>query len=271
MSVLSFDEMLAKANRRILVAGSGGTGKTTLSISASHKAGDTIPMPSKTVLCDDVWVIQGDEEGVVGAYDAGLEPGHITDMCTAGTWAEYQKLLAEGLKVMHPKILSGLVKFIVIDMGLPNKLVNEAVSPENQKEWAQVAAEGGKLYRALTGLRGVTVIANCQLKAASSPGETQQAIDAANAKAIGGERSTYAVDLQKGIVSLWKENCSIFLTREVKRTKNAKGEIELKYLTHTQSGPKYEAKARFRSVLQPVEPGSLSLRAILNKCYGGRV
>jgi hypothetical protein len=60
------------SNRRIVVMGSKGTGKTTFSVSASQFAGDRIT--GEVRQCKDTLVIQGDSEGVMGATDAGLTP-----------------------------------------------------------------------------------------------------------------------------------------------------------------------------------------------------
>lgn len=257
---------LKSSNRRILIMGAKGSGKTTFSVSASHHAGDTVSGPERA--CDDVFVVQGDNEGIMGAMGSGLVPGSVLDMTGVNTWDEYTKLLAAGLREMAPKFANGTIKVIVVDLAWPAKLIDRAINPSVQKDWSLVAAEGGRLFRAFAGLPGVTVIGNAQIKAASSPGETQQSIDSSSAKAAGGERSSFTVDLPKGIASLWRDNASFIFTREVKRVKDAKGNVDRKFSTLTQSTARFEAASRAASALLPTEPGEISLHALLKRAYG---
>lgn len=260
------NESLKTANRRILVVGPRGTGKTTFSVSASRHAGDLIGGDARK--CEDVLVIQGDNEGIMGAMDAGLTPGMVLDTTDCNDWESYQKRLAGGLRELERPLFDGTIKVVVIDLGWPAKLIDRSIDPSVQKDWKLVANEGGRLFRALSGLRGVTVIGNAQVKASSSPGETQQSIDAGTAKAIGGERSTFTVDLPKGIATMWLDNCSFVFTREAKRTKDAKGNVKREFRTLTQSSSKFEAKSRAESKLAPTEPGTRSLYALLCDAYG---
>lgn len=265
---VSCGDSLRRSNRRIVVMGAGGTGKTTFSISASKYAGDTIPAKDGR-LCKDVAVLQGDNEGVAGAWRAGFEPGFVYDLSGVTTWAEYKSELAASLRDLKGIVDSGELKVIVIDLAHPTRLINAAISPEVQKDWKLVAMEGLTFFRALSGLKGVTVIGNAQIKAATGFGETPEAAAASNAKASGGERSTYALDLLKGIATVWVENSSLLITRELKRTRgNSPGEVVPKFFSHTQSGAKFEAKSRFRDVLAPVEPGDRTLRSLLTAAYG---
>jgi len=259
-------ESLKQSNRRILVVGAKGSGKTTFSVSASHQAGDTIAGERRA--CDDVFVVQGDSEGIMGAMDAGLQPGHILDTTDVNTWDEYCKRLAGGLREIEGKLKDGTIKVIVVDLGWPAKLIDRQIDPAHQKDWKLVANEGGRLFRAFAGLPGITVIGNAQIKAASSPGETQQSIDASAAKSVGGERSSFTIDLPKGIASLWRDNASFIFTREVKRVKDAKGNMGREFRTLTQSTARFEAASRAASSLHPTEPGTISLHALLKRAYG---
>lgn len=257
---------LRTSNRRILVMGAKGAGKTTFSVSASHHAGDTIEGEERA--CDDVFVVQGDTEGIMGAMGAGMVPGSVLDMTSVNTWDDYTKLLAQGLREMAPKFNDGTIKVIVVDLGWPAKLIDRQIDPSVQKDWKLVANEGGRLFRAFAGLPGITVIGNAQIKAASSPGETQQSIDAGSAKAVGGERSSFTIDLPKGIASLWRDNASFIFTREVKRVKDSRGNMGREFRTLTQSTARFEAASRAASTLHPTEPGSVSLHALLRRAYG---
>lgn len=246
--------------------GPRGTGKTTFSVSASKHAGDTISGGARE--CSDVLVIQGDNEGIMGAMDAGLSPGMVLDTTDCETWDLYQKRLVAGLRELQQPLFDGTIKVVIIDLAWPAKLIDRSIDPSVQKDWKLVANEGARLFRALSGLRGITVIGNAQIKASSAPGETQQAIDAGMAKAIGGERSTFTVDLPKGIASMWLDNCSFVFTRDAKRVKDARGAIKREFRTLTQSSSKAEAKSRAESKLAPTEPGNRSLYSLLSSAYG---
>lgn len=261
MLIQSASEYLKGANRRVLVVGAPGTGKTTFSVSASKHAGDRIPANPK-VQCSDVVVFSGDNEGIQGAVDAGLVPAAVVALESVGSWVLYQKVVREALDQLRPKFESGELTNIVVDLELPGRLIDEAISPEVQKDWKLVANEGTKLFKLFSGLSGVTVIGNAQLKAASSPGETNQAIDAANAKSVGGERALYTTDLHKGVKQLWINNNSLMVAREAKRERVGK-DTKITYYSHTESSHKFEAKSRFRSVIAAVEPGEVTLRNML--------
>ncbi len=270
--VTSATENLKQSNRRLLVVGPRASGKTTLSLSASKYAPDVLPAPGATterIVCEDVLVIQGDNEGIMGAMDAGLEPGHVADMTMVKDWAAYKTRLAQVLTEMKPKFDDGTIGVIIIDLGFPARLIDRSIDPSVQKDWKMVATEGGVLFRALSGLRGVTVIGNAQIKASvSMANETQVTADAATAKAIGGERSTFTVDLPKGIAAHWLDNCSLVLAREAKRVKGRDGTLTRTFRTHTQSSAKFEAKSRAGSKLAPTEPGDRALRSMLACAYG---
>ena len=264
--IRSASESLKQSNRRIMVVGPRGSGKTTFSVSASKHAGDTIAGGHR--VCDDVLLIEGDSEGVMGAMDAGLEPARILGMTDCDTWDAYQKRLVLGLRELQTPLTDGTIKVVIIDLSWPAKLIDRSIDPNNQKDWKLVANEGARLFRALAGLKGVTVIGNAQIKASSSPGETTQAVDASAAKAIGGERSTFTIDLPKGIAALWLDNCSFIFCREVKRVKDPSGAQQRRFSTHTTSSNKFEAKSRAGSKLLPLEPGDKSLHALLKQAYG---
>lgn len=92
-------ESLRQSNRRILVTGPRASGKTAFSVSASRRAGDVVKRaPGETVDCDDVLVIQGDNEGIMGAVDAGLVPKYILDMCDVKDWKSFTERLIAGLR-----------------------------------------------------------------------------------------------------------------------------------------------------------------------------
>lgn len=155
-----------------------------------------------------------------------------------------------------------------MDLGLPAKLIDRSIDPSAQRDWKQVAIEGARLFNALSSLRGVTVIGNAQIKAAVSPGETLISADASTAKAIGGERSTFTIDLPKGIATMWLDNASFVFTREAKRVRQSDGTTTRAFKTHTQSSQKFEAKSRAESRLAPTEPGDRSLHSLLQTAYG---
>lgn len=264
--ILSASNSLKESNRRILVMGPRGTGKTTLSISASRFAGSSIEGPHR--LCKDVLVIQGDNEGIMGACDVGLEPGGVLDMTDIDTWEIYQRKLVAGMREVKPRIDSGEIKVIVIDLNWPARLIDKSIDPNNQKDWKLVQNEGMALFRMLAGLKGVTVIGNAQIKTSAVIAETAHSENVSNAKAIGGERSTFTVDLPKGIATMWLDNTSFVFCREAKRTKDAKGNIIREMRTLTQSSAKFEAKSRATTKLKAIEPGSRSMYALLSDAYG---
>jgi energy-coupling factor transporter ATP-binding protein EcfA2 len=255
---------LRGGTRRIFIMGPTGSGKSTLSVSASEFAGDSLPL-EKRVLCKDVAVIQGDSEGMVGALAVGLDCPNIYDYSNVADYTAYERQLADDLKEIKELVRGGEVKYVIVDLGLPNTLLQSMIKPENQKAWGEIRYHGMMLYKRFSGLAGATIIANSQIKTSEAPGETIQAAAAANARATGGERSTYTADLCKGVVSMWSDNSSLTLSvdRRIDRaTKQPKTNI------YTQSNGKFEAKSRFGSVLKPVEPGSRTLHSILRQVYG---
>ena len=260
---------LQQATRRVVVMGPMASGKTTLSVSASAHAGDTLP--AKAADCKDLVLLSGDQEGVAGALDAGLTPRAVVDMTVAKTWQEYQALLAQAFAELLPLIKSKDVKFIVVDMALPAKLIIEMVSPKDIKDWGKVAAEGLKFYQVFGALRGATIIANVQIKSATAVVETAAGAAGAEAKAIGGERATFTADLTKSIFAPWAENSSLVLSREVKRKSDPmkKDAPSVRhFFTHTQSNSRMEAKSRFGSKLKATEPGERTLNSLLREAYG---
>lgn len=264
--IKSASATLRESNRRILVMGPRGTGKTTLSVSASGFAGPTIEGAHR--VCKDVLVIQGDNEGIMGAVDVGLEPGHVLDMTDIDTWDLYQRKLTAGMREIKPLIDDGTIKVVIIDLNWPARLIDKSIDPGNQKDWKLVQNEGLALFRLLAGLRGVTVIGNAQIKTSAVIAETQHSTDVSHAKAIGGERSTFTVDLPKGIATMWLDNTSFVFCREAKRVKDAKGNITREIRTLTQSSNKHEAKSRACTKLKAAEPGSRSMHALLTDAYG---
>ena len=161
---LSVVECLQRSNRRILVIGAPGTGKTTFSCSASELAGEKLPVTAEPLLLSDTAYIQGDNEGVVGAYRAGLEPGAVYDVSPVNKWDDYLRELIAILRECKGESDAGRLKYLVIDLAHPTRLISEKIDPSVQKDWKEVAALGAQLFRAFNPLRGVTVIGNAQIK-----------------------------------------------------------------------------------------------------------
>ncbi len=271
MSVISSAaESLRASNRRILVTGPRASGKTTFSVSASRKAGDTIKRGGggQRIECDDVLLIQGDNEGVMGAVDAGLIPKYVLEMSDTKDWAEYTNRLIEGLKELKSKLTDGTIRVLILDLALAARHIDRSIAPTAQKDWKEVAIQGARLFNVFTSLKRVTVIGNAQIKAAASPGETTVSADASTAKAIGGERSTFTIDLPKGVASHWLDNASFVFTREAKRVRQSDGTTARTFKTHTQSSQRFEAKSRAESLLAPTVPGDQTLHSLLQTAYG---
>lgn len=260
-------ESIKKSARRLVVGGSPGVGKTTFSISASSFAGNFIPNKER-IQCKDVAILQSDNEGVLGAVRAGFVPAYVYDFTTVSDWKTYERKLIEALKDLKPLADSGDLRVLVVDLATPGRLIHRHVNPQKINEWPRVSELGEQFFRAFDVFKGVTVIGNTQLKASQSIAETTQAIDSANAKAMGGERSTYTSDLVKGVSQVWAEHSSLWITRELKRKRVSPTETRAEYFTHTQSNAKFEAKSRMRDVLKPTEPGECTLRSLLEKAYG---
>lgn len=264
-------QSLQTSNRRILVTGPRAAGKTTFAVSASTKAGDKLVGEARD--CDDVLVIQGDTEGVMGAVDAGLHPGMVLDMTDCENWTVYTNRLAKALVEVKPKLDDGTIKVIVLDLALPAQLIVSHVNPTSISEWQPVKTEGAKLFRAFSSLRGVTVVGVCQLTSAvvlgegTAKGPQQGAVTAADALAIGGERSTFKEDLVKGVATPWLDHTSFIFTRDVRR-KRINGEWRREFSTLTQASTKFPAKSRAESKLPASLPGDRSLRSILDEVYG---
>lgn len=264
MKAQSVTETLKRASRRILVTGSSGTGKTTFSVSASAYAGDTIPAPTPR-MCKDVAVIQGDTEGVTGAWRAGFEPFYVYDLSSSSTWAQYESALLGALREIKA---TPEIKYVVVDLALPNRLIHAAVQPNNPAQWAQLSQLGASFFNAFTALSGVTTIGNAQLKPSAGIVESANAADASHVRAVGGERCTYTPDLYKGVGLLWTEHVSLHVARELRRKKADKvGGAVAHYSSHTQSNGRFEAKSRFHDVLLPTEPGERTLHSILKAAY----
>ncbi len=257
---------LPKQVRRVIVSGFGGAGKSTLSVSASAFAGDTLPL-AKPVDATDVHVFNGDAEGFYGPIDSGLTP-NVTDFTQCDTWADYQKLLKETLKALPAEH-----KYVVIDMALPSRLIVDSVKPQSIADWGKIGSIGLDFYKEFSKLSGRTVILNCQVKPAQAAVESDTAKAASEAKATGGERSTFTLDLPKGILSPWAENASLILARAVKKVKDPKdstGKLPPMrvYTTYTSASKRLETKSRFVSKLPAELDGSMTLNRILRTCYG---
>lgn len=264
----STSQNMRGGTRRILFEGPPGSGKSTYSASASNFAGDNLPL-TEPVVCKDVAVIQGDNEGMVGARSCGLEIPNIFDMTNCASWDEYKSQLTADLKELGPMVASGEIKFLIVDLGFADTLLQSQVKPAQQKDWGIIRFESMMFFKAFSRLVGATIIGNCQIKASEAPGELVGAANAATAKAIGGERSTFCADLSKGMGQLWKDNVSLLATveRTLTRdpvTKQKSAEVKV----YTQPNGKFEAKSRFGNVLKPVESGAETLNSLLRRCYG---
>lgn len=258
----SSEDLCASPDRRILVVGSGGTGKSSFSVSASSHAGKTMPEP-RPVACKDVAVFLGDVDGMRGPMDTGYTVPNIADMSQCRDWAEYEALLARSLNSL-PKH----VRVLVVDLALPFQLIKEAVAPVDVAGWGKVAKFGMQFWRALNSVKNVTLIGNAQLTAGIKPLESEAAAAAAQARAIGGQRTAFAIDAVKSLINPWKENSSFILVRKMTRERDPKtGVWSIKHWTQTQSNEEYEAKSRAKSVLAPVEPGNKTLRSLLDQAY----
>lgn len=264
----SIVENVRQSNRRMLVMGPPGSGKSTFSASASAFAGDTLPLKER-VVCKDVAVIQGDTEGMLGAYSAGLEIPNVYDMTVCNSYDEYVTTLRADLREIAADVKAGTIKFLIVDLALPNRLLQVKLKPSNQKEWGELGFEGFMFFKMFSGLRGCTVIGNAQIKTTESPGETAQAAAAAAAKSVGGERNTYTMDLVKGVGFQWQEHSSLTVSVERKLMRDPITKAKQpEYRIHTQSNGKFEAKSRFGSVLNAELPGTMTLNAILRQGYG---
>lgn len=271
--VMTAAQALSRSNRRILVMGPRGTGKTTFSVSASKHAGDTITGPRR--VCSDVLVFQGDNEGIMGALDAGLITDNVIDMSSVPDWNAYTKKLAHGLKYFDKALRDGTIKVIIVDLNWPARLIDRIAPPNDYGK--TMALQGARVFDAFSPYRGVTVIGNAQMKAhtvfgeESRKGATDSAIAAAHVRSIGGERSSYTIDLPKGVAASWLDNSSFVFTRKRRRVRDMENSVMLEYSTVTQSTSLYEAKSRAQSKLKTIEPGEITLRALLMRAYGEAV
>ena len=267
----SVADNLRLATRRMIVMGPPGSGKSTFSASASKFAGDTLPVNPPCV-AEDVVVIQGDTEGMLGPLSCGISVPHIFDMTDCPDWDTYMRTIRTDLrKEILPMVQDGQVRIIIVDMSLVNTLINAKIMPDNQKAWGAVKYEGMMFYKLFSSLRGCTVIANAQIKTTESPGETIQAAAAATARAVGGERSLYTADVYKGVGGMWADNSSLTVSIERKQVKdpaNPAAKKVLKSTIYTQTNARFEGKSRFGSALLPEEPGSRTLYSIMKQVYG---
>lgn len=255
-------QLCQSPDRRILVVGSGGTGKSSFSVSASAFAGSTMPEP-KRVVCRDVAVFSGDVDGMRGPLDSGYVVPNIADMSQCRDWPEYEAVLAASLSAM-PKD----VRVVVVDLALPFQLIKEHVMPQDIAGWGKVAKVGMQFWRALNSLRNITLIGNAQLTSGIKAMESDAAAAAAQARSIGGQRAAYAIDAVKSLINPWKENSSFILVRKLTRERDPKtGTWNTRHWTQTQSNDDYEAKSRAKSVLAPVEPGNKTLKSLLEQAY----
>jgi hypothetical protein len=246
--------------KRIIVSGSPSTGKSLFSVSASSHSGETLP--AQDAIATDVAVLQTDANGVQGAISGGLTPGLVADYSALESYDELRKQLASDLMDLKPMVADGRIKFVIVELTHISNLLLNKLKPDSPALWGKVGAEGMTIYQAFSVLKGATVIANAHLRAAASPVESAGAAEAANAKAVGGARSLLEVDLPKSILAPWRNNASLEIARESRRTKDG-----MEFFSHTQSDAKFPAKSRFGAVLKPIEPGERTLNSILRACY----
>ena len=266
--IQSASEHLESASRVIVVIGANGSGKTAFSISASIHAGELISGEKRR--CTDTLVICGDNEGSMGAMDAGLEPGGIVDLSDCETWPEYKKALVPALVEIKYLVDSDVLKFIIFDLGLPASLIVNHVSPQSIADWGQVAKEGATLRQAFQKLKGATVIVNAHIKSAVAAIETDVAKAASEARASGGERSTFTIDAPGSISKPWCANASFIFAREVKRKADPMKRNEPPkrvFYTHTSASSRFDVKSRAHTVLKATEPGERSLNSMLQAVY----
>lgn len=286
--IQSAQESLTTANRRILVMGASGSGKTTFSVSASKYAGEVIGK-GEPVVCSDTVILSGDSEGVLGAVDAGLCP-NVIDFTDCISWEDkldsktrersegYKTRLAKAIGELRPLVAAGKIKVVVVDLSLPSRLIVAQFRPEQISEWNRVAEEGLTFFNALSALRGCTVIGNCHVKSghvleSKSPSVAAGQKAAAEAKAVDGELNTFTADLPKGVSQAWVWNSSFIFAREVRREakRDARGmpsrESSRVFYTHTAANGRYEAKSRAHTKLAPTEPGERTLKNMMDAVY----
>lgn len=266
--IKSVREHIETASRVIVVIGANGSGKTSFSVSASSYAGETIDGPTRD--CKDTVVICGDNEGAMGAVDAGLHPGGIVDLSDSETWSEYKKALVPALVELKDRIMARTIKFVVLDLGLPASLIVNHVAPQSIADWGAVAKEGAVLRQAFQRLKGATVIVNAHIKSSVAAIETDVARASAEARASGGERATFTIDAPGSISKPWTANASFVFAREVRRKADPMRRTEPSkriFYTHTSASPRFDVKSRAHSVLKATEPGDRSLNSMLCAVY----
>lgn len=268
---MSARESYRQSNRRILVVGPPGTGKTTFSVSASKFAGDVIN--GEVHECTDVAIFQGDAEGVMGAEDSGYRGVRVMPLDRCETWPEYGKKLQQGIDYLAPLVAKGEVGVVIIDLAHPQRLIERFVKPNTPEGWGLVKVQGMHLFGMFSALQGVTIIGNAQIKSNqvyAKPAKIAEMTEKVAASATGGELSAFGADLTKGIGAPWKEHCSFIFVREAKRAKASDddhaGEKKI-YYTHTQSSRKFEAKSRAASRLPARMPGDWTLRNVMKRVY----
>ncbi len=273
-------------NRIFLITGSPKTGKTTLAVSASQFAPDTLPA-KPGVDCDDTLVIQLDSDGTLGAADAGLFP-KVLDLSGAGGYENIDKELAKAIPMIREAVTKGEIRNVCIDLtvldreirlyaagdrgGAKSSLGNADVTLSGDVNWNLVSARGLTLMRAFKTLP-CTVIGMAHLRRTDNnyflkDGEKKAVEKVNDIRGIAGDKAQFTADLSKGVYDPWVHACSgIFVTevRQVQVGSGLKPKIEKQYVTHTGATPEFEAGARRSSVLQGME--TRSLNAILRDMY----
>ena len=263
-------DVMRQSGHRILIIGPRGSGKTSFAVSGSRYAGDVVMGGHRE--CADVMVVQGDHEGIMGALDCGLEPGSVLDMVHVKHWEEYQERLLAGLRQAYKMHAQNRLSTIVLDLAWPARLIENAINPGDAQAWGRVKQAGQKLFSYFGLVPGVTVIGISQIKSTlvlgedSKKGASQGTLLTAEARAIGGQRSSYSADLTKGIVTPWLDNCSFIFARRVRRVAEGQGSAR-RFSTITQSNREFEAKSRAASALDPTEDGNASLYSLLHRAY----
>jgi hypothetical protein len=250
------------------ILGAPGSGKTSLACSASKRAGDMFT-PGKTLDVPDVLLLQGDAGGHWGAVDAGFRPKIET--MEDDDYDSYVKHLEA---VAKNKTLMDGINIVVVDLAPVGRLLVAKYAPTQINIWQLVGAAGIKAFSSYHRLfAGKLMIYCCQIKPMESAVETDISKLAAEARAIGGEKSQFTWDIVKGVARPFIENCSQVLARDAKKIKSAVKDapVSLAYTTYTAASKRFEVKTRFASKLPPTLPGDMTLRAILNKMEIGHL
>ncbi len=172
---------------------------------------------------------------------------------------------------LKERVKEGKTRFIILDLGLPANLIVNQVAPQSIADWGLVGQQGALLRKVFQGLKGATVIINSHIKSSVAAVETEVAKAASEARAVGGERSTFTIDVPGSIAKPWLANASFVFAREVRRKSNPMKRDEPArriFYTHTSASARFDVKSRAHSVLKATESGERSLHSMLEAVYG---